>query len=84
MSDTQPTIYFITGATRGIGYALVADVASQDPSAIIYAGARDPTGEGASRLKELTEKYSRCIEIVRYMAADRRGGSGRSTDAWIR
>ncbi|KAF8176061.1 NAD(P)-binding protein [Pholiota molesta] len=65
-------IYFIAGASRGIGLALVDAIASKDPSAIIYAGARDPTG-GAAQLKELAAKYPGRVEVVKYVAGDKEG-----------
>ncbi|KAF8188721.1 NAD(P)-binding protein [Pholiota molesta] len=71
MSQYPAHIYLITGATRGIGLALVDTVASRDPSAVVYAGARDPSG--ASQLKALAAKYPGRIEIVKYVAGDKEG-----------
>ncbi|KAF8170562.1 hypothetical protein BJ912DRAFT_933226 [Pholiota molesta] len=71
MSQSAAHIYLITGATRGIGLALVDTVASRDPSAVVYAGARDPSG--ASQLKALAAKYPGRIEIVKYVAGDKEG-----------
>ncbi|KAF8176074.1 NAD(P)-binding protein [Pholiota molesta] len=65
-------IYFVAGASRGIGLALVDAIASKDPSAIIYAGARDPSG-GAAQLIELAAKYPGRIEVVKYVAGDKEG-----------
>lgn len=99
MAESTTPIFFITGATRGLGkerclsssskplthcivllvhlaypgLSLVSDVASKYPSAIIYAGARDPSSPGASALKEIAEKYPRRVEIVKYVAADEAG-----------
>lgn len=42
-------VYFISGANRGIGLALVEEMATRDLTAVIYAGARDP--ESASALQ---------------------------------
>ncbi|KAF8172895.1 NAD(P)-binding protein [Pholiota molesta] len=65
-------IYFVAGASRGIGLAIVDSIATKDPSAIIYAGARDPAG-GASLLKALVAKYPGRVEIVKYVAGDKVG-----------
>jgi NAD(P)-dependent dehydrogenase (short-subunit alcohol dehydrogenase family) len=64
-----PLIYFTTHHT---GLALVDAIASKDPSAIIYAGARDPSGGGA-QLKELAAKYLGRVEVVKYVAGDKEG-----------
>ncbi len=55
--------------------ALVADIASKDSSAIIYAGARDPSSPGISQLKDVVGKYPGRIEIVKYIAADKEGNA---------
>ncbi|KAF9475806.1 hypothetical protein BDN70DRAFT_883245, partial [Pholiota conissans] len=44
MSNSSANIYLVAGATRGIGLALVAEIAEKDPSAVIYAGGRNPSG----------------------------------------
>ncbi|KAF8172738.1 NAD(P)-binding protein [Pholiota molesta] len=64
-------IYFVAGASRGIGLAIVDSIATKDPSAIIYAGARDPAG--ASLLKALVARYPGRVEIVKYVAGDKEG-----------
>ncbi|KAF9475791.1 NAD(P)-binding protein [Pholiota conissans] len=56
MSDTAATTYLVTGATRGLGLALVSAIAAKDPSAVIYAGGRHPSG--TPRLVELEAKYT--------------------------
>ncbi|KAF8171706.1 NAD(P)-binding protein [Pholiota molesta] len=74
-------IYFIAGASRGIGLALVDAIASKDHSAIIYAGVRDPSrAGGASQLKELVPKYPGRIEIVKYVAGDKEGNEAIATE----
>ncbi|KAF8188729.1 NAD(P)-binding protein [Pholiota molesta] len=65
-------VYFVAGASRGIGLAIVNSIASKDPSAIIYAGVRDPSG-GASQLEELVAKYPGRVEIVKYVSGDKAG-----------
>jgi hypothetical protein len=64
-----PLIHFTAHHT---GLALVDAIASKDPSAIIYAGARDPSG-GAAQLKELVAKYPGRVEVVKYVAGDKEG-----------
>ncbi|KAF9479341.1 NAD(P)-binding protein [Pholiota conissans] len=68
MSDTPATIYLVTGATRGLGLALVSAIAAKDPSAIIYAGGRNPSG--TPRLVELEAKYTGRVVPVKYIAGD--------------
>ncbi|KAF8176971.1 NAD(P)-binding protein [Pholiota molesta] len=80
MADTTPRIFFIAGATRGLGLAFVADIASKYPSAIVYAGARDPASSGASALDKLAEKYPGRVRVVRYVAADEEGNRAVAKD----
>jgi NAD(P)-dependent dehydrogenase (short-subunit alcohol dehydrogenase family) len=54
------------------GLALVDEIAVKDPSAIIYAGARDPIN-GASQLIQLAAKYPGRIQIVKYVSGDKEG-----------
>jgi hypothetical protein len=92
MSEVSPKIYFVAGATRGlgiftkcrhflnlrtdilvfIGLALVDDIATKDPSAVIYAGARDPTN-GAALLIQVAAKYPGRVQVVKYVAGDKEG-----------
>ncbi|KAF9470557.1 NAD(P)-binding protein [Pholiota conissans] len=69
MSNSK--IYFVAGATRGIGLALVAAIASKEPTALIYAGGRNPSG--SPQLVELTGKYPGRAELVKYIAGDKAG-----------
>ncbi|KAF9472157.1 NAD(P)-binding protein [Pholiota conissans] len=71
MSNSSANIYLVAGATRGIGLALVAEIAEKDPSAIIYAGGRNPSG--SSQLVEIASKYPGRVELVKYVAADKAG-----------
>ncbi|KAJ7871371.1 hypothetical protein B0H14DRAFT_2570731 [Mycena olivaceomarginata] len=51
---SNKTVYLVSGANRGIGYALAATLAAR-PNTIVFAGARDPT---AQSLKDLVAKHS--------------------------
>ena len=53
--------------------AFVEQIASKDPSAFIYAGARTPTGLGATKLEDVSRKYPGRIEIVKFVAGDNEG-----------
>ncbi|KAF9473259.1 NAD(P)-binding protein [Pholiota conissans] len=70
MSNT-PKIYFVAGATRGIGLAIVAEIAAKDATAIIYAGGRNP--QAAPLLASLASKYPGRIVPVKYVAGDEGG-----------
>lgn len=48
------------------------DIATKDPSAVIYAGARDPSN-GAAQLVQVAAKYPGRVEIVKYVAGDKEG-----------
>ncbi|KAF9471368.1 NAD(P)-binding protein [Pholiota conissans] len=66
--SNSPNIYFVAGATRGIGLALVAEIAAKDASAFIYAGGRTP--QAAPLLTSLASKYPGRIVPVKYVAGD--------------
>lgn len=61
-------VYFISGANRGIGLALVNEIANRDSAAVIYAGARDPAN--ASSLQKLAEEFPGRVTVVKYVAGD--------------
>lgn len=65
MSTTQPKVYLISGASRGIGYALIEQI-SQRPNHIVYAAARDPAN--AAALNKLAESRSGAIKVVKLVA----------------
>ncbi|KAF9475792.1 NAD(P)-binding protein [Pholiota conissans] len=71
-SQVQSTIYLITGATRGLGLALVSAIASKDPTAIIYAGGRE-TSLTTSKVVDLATRYPGRIFPVKYIAGDELG-----------
>ncbi|KAF8184733.1 NAD(P)-binding protein [Pholiota molesta] len=50
------------GATRGLGLALVDDIATKDQSAVIYAGARN-TSNGAAQLIQVAAKYPGRVHV---------------------
>ncbi|KAJ6460242.1 hypothetical protein C8R45DRAFT_1109122 [Mycena sanguinolenta] len=51
---SSKTVYLISGANRGIGYGLVAELAAR-PNAVVFAGARNPT---AQSLQDLAARHS--------------------------
>ncbi|KAF9477682.1 NAD(P)-binding protein [Pholiota conissans] len=71
MSQSAENIYLITGTTRGIGLALVDQFASKDPSAVVYAGARNPYGPGSTKLKHIANKYPGRVIIVKCVSGDK-------------
>ncbi|KAJ7505792.1 hypothetical protein B0H11DRAFT_359228 [Mycena galericulata] len=60
-------VYLVSGANRGIGYGLVASLAAR-PSAIVFAGARDPAG--AQSLKDLAAKHPN-VHVVKLTSGDK-------------
>ncbi|KAF5310679.1 hypothetical protein D9619_007935 [Psilocybe cf. subviscida] len=64
MSST-PTVYFITGAGRGIGLALVQE-AIKKSSVYVFAGARTLSAP----LGDIISKHSDRVSFVPYIAAD--------------
>ncbi|KAF8623184.1 hypothetical protein AX17_007509 [Amanita inopinata Kibby_2008] len=65
MSDQK--VYLVTGASRGIGLALVTTLASKHPTAFIYAGARDPSS--ATSLNQLAALHPSRIQVIKYLSA---------------
>ncbi|KAE9397828.1 NAD(P)-binding protein [Gymnopus androsaceus JB14] len=66
--SSESTIWFINGASRGIGFAVVEKLLATNPSVFVYAGARDPIK--ASALQQAALKYPGKIAIVKYIAGD--------------
>ncbi|KAF9475362.1 NAD(P)-binding protein [Pholiota conissans] len=66
-----PLIYVVAGASRGIGLALVEVIAAKDSTAIIYAGARNPSS--ASELAQLAAQHPGRIVIVKYISGEKEG-----------
>ena len=61
---TTTTVYFITGANRGIGYGLTERLAAR-PNTLVFATARDPVK--ADKLQQLAKQHSN-IRIVKLSA----------------
>ncbi|KAJ7505790.1 hypothetical protein B0H11DRAFT_1976210 [Mycena galericulata] len=59
-------VYLISGANRGIGYALAAILAAR-PNTIVFAGARDPA---AQSLKDLAAKHPN-VHAVKLTSGDK-------------
>ncbi|KAF8182654.1 hypothetical protein BJ912DRAFT_977418 [Pholiota molesta] len=68
MSSESSLVYFVSGANRGIGLALVAAIASKPASAFVYAGTRDPSSSAA--LHDLARKHPGRVEVVQYVCSD--------------
>ena len=66
MSST--TVYFVTGANRGIGLALVKELLSGTKDTHVFAGARSLSN--ATALKELEASHPGKLTIVPFIAAD--------------
>ncbi|KAJ6498240.1 hypothetical protein DFH09DRAFT_1495250 [Mycena vulgaris] len=62
---SNKTVYLISGANRGIGYALAASLAAR-PDTIVFAGSRDPA---AQSLKDLAAKHPN-VHPVKLTSAD--------------
>ncbi|KAF5319297.1 hypothetical protein D9619_008343 [Psilocybe cf. subviscida] len=63
------TIYLITGASRGIGLAIVRELCARFTSnLVIVAGVRNPSN--VPLLDEVSAKYPGVIDVVQYVAAD--------------
>ncbi|KAJ9092787.1 hypothetical protein QFC21_006662 [Naganishia friedmannii] len=69
MSSTQQGPFvLISGANRGIGLRLVTAYLERNPSAVIFAGARDPTK--AIELNELAKKNPEHVHVIKLVADD--------------
>ena len=63
-ADAAKTVYVISGSNRGLGYGVLEKLAVRD-TAIIYAGARDPSQ--AIELQQLANKHSN-VHVVQLRA----------------
>ena len=61
-TDSRRLAPAVTGANRGIGFALVEQLASRD-NILIFAGARDPSK--ADRLNQLAQEKQGKIVVVK-------------------
>ncbi|KAL1700544.1 hypothetical protein EV121DRAFT_295103 [Schizophyllum commune] len=64
----SPTVYFVTGASRGIGLALVTLLAAR-PNTIVFAGARDPAR--ATALQALATAHPDRFHILKLIVPDK-------------
>ncbi|KAI5476212.1 short-chain dehydrogenase/reductase SDR family protein [Pseudohyphozyma bogoriensis] len=64
----SPTVYLVSGANRGLGFALVESLASR-PNTVIFAGARDPSK--ATALEELSKAHPGVFHIVKLESTSR-------------
>ncbi|KAL1756797.1 hypothetical protein FB107DRAFT_273618 [Schizophyllum commune] len=62
------TVYFVTGANRGIGLAIVTAL-SVRPDAVVFAGARDPGR--ASDLNALARAHPDRVHVIKVVSADK-------------
>ncbi|KII88997.1 hypothetical protein PLICRDRAFT_160008 [Plicaturopsis crispa FD-325 SS-3] len=67
MSTPPKTVYLISGATRGIGLALVTTLATR-PHTLIFAGARDPPS--STSLQALAAQHPHTVRIVKLTSGD--------------
>ncbi|KAI5889650.1 NAD(P)-binding protein [Schizophyllum commune H4-8] len=65
---SQSTVYLVTGANRGIGFAIVSLLAAR-PDAVIFAGARNPAG--ATGLQELAKAHPGRFHVIKVVSADK-------------
>ena len=59
-TDASKVVYVVSGASRGLGFGVVEQLAKR-PTAIIYAGARDPAK--ADKLQQLAKQHAN-IHVV--------------------
>ncbi|KAL1709839.1 hypothetical protein EV121DRAFT_286241 [Schizophyllum commune] len=65
---SQPTVYLVSGANRGIGLALVATLAAR-PDTVVFAGARNPSS--ATELAKLASAHPGKVHVVALASADK-------------
>ncbi|KZO92384.1 NAD(P)-binding protein [Calocera viscosa TUFC12733] len=63
----SPIVYLISGANRGIGLGIVAQLAVRE-NTVVFAGARNPSG--ATDLQTLESKYPGKVHIVKLTSTD--------------
>ncbi|KAF9460056.1 NAD(P)-binding protein [Collybia nuda] len=77
-----PKVYLITGASRGIGLALVNELATNKTNIRIFTGARNPAT--ASKLKDLSLRYPGKITIVKYISGDEEVNEALAKEIWTK
>ncbi|KAF5327234.1 hypothetical protein D9619_004918 [Psilocybe cf. subviscida] len=63
------TVCFVSGASRGIGFALVKELATRYPNAVVYAGVRDPANSTALQTLAASLPQGK-VHIVNWTAAN--------------
>ncbi|KAI5829950.1 NAD(P)-binding protein [Schizophyllum commune Tattone D] len=64
----SPTVYLVSGASRGIGLAIVTQLASR-PDAVVFAGVRDPAR--ATDLQALAKAHPGRVHVVKLVHPDK-------------
>ncbi|KAL1718630.1 hypothetical protein EV715DRAFT_200593 [Schizophyllum commune] len=65
---SNPTVYLVSGANRGIGLALVTALAAR-PDTIVFAGARNPAS--ATELSKLAAAHPGKVHAISLVSADK-------------
>ncbi|KZO92379.1 NAD(P)-binding protein [Calocera viscosa TUFC12733] len=63
----SPTVYLVSGANRGIGLELIAQLAARE-NVVVFAGARNPST--ATALRALESKSPSKVHVVKLTSAD--------------
>ncbi|KAK0470970.1 NAD(P)-binding protein [Armillaria novae-zelandiae] len=77
-----PKVYLITGANRGIGFALVNEIVANNAEVSIFAGVRNPST--VTSLEELSKKHPGKITTVKYVSADEEGNKALAKEIEIK
>ncbi|KAL1679595.1 hypothetical protein EV122DRAFT_209541 [Schizophyllum commune] len=64
----SPTVYLVTGANRGIGFAIVTALAAR-PDRVVFAGARDLSR--ADSLHALANAHPERVHVIKVVSADK-------------
>ena len=62
VATSSQKVYFISGASRGLGLGLVAGLMKQDSNAVVVAAARNP--DKSEALQALVKQYPERIHTV--------------------
>ena len=73
-APASTTVYFITGASRGIGFGLTERIAAR-PDTLVFAGARDPAK--ADKLQQLAKQHTniRVVQLAVTSDADHKAAA---------